>query len=99
MKPGAHVRGHENALKRLLIHAGAFNLGLWMRTLFGIGTPRALQGRLAAFGALLSALPTLMDDAKTATCSKVGTRACCSKTGQCSDRSAITSPQPGAGGG
>ena len=63
----AHVRGHENVLKRLLVHAGAFNLGLWMRTLLGIGTPRALQGRLAAFGALLSALWTLIDDAITAT--------------------------------
>src|SRR5206468_9244675 len=42
----AHVRGHEHVLKRLLVHAGAFNLGLWMRTLFGIGTPRGLQGRL-----------------------------------------------------
>jgi transposase len=52
----AHVRGHENVLKRLLVHAGAFNLGLWMRMLFGIGTPRGLQGRLAAIGALLSTL-------------------------------------------
>src|SRR5206468_9304778 len=42
-----HVRGHENVLKRLLVHAGAFNLGLWMRTLCGVGTPRGLQGRLA----------------------------------------------------
>jgi transposase len=33
----------RNVLKRLLIHASAFNLGLWMRRLFGIGTPRALQ--------------------------------------------------------
>jgi transposase len=40
----AYVRGHENVLKRLLIHASAFNLGLWMRTLFGIGTPRASRG-------------------------------------------------------
>jgi len=29
------VRGHANVLKRLLVHAGAFNLGLLMRTLFG----------------------------------------------------------------
>ncbi len=58
-----HVRGHENVLKRLLIHAGAFNLGLWMRTLFGIGTPRALQGRLAALGAVLGALWSLMYEA------------------------------------
>jgi transposase len=48
------VRGHGNVLKRLLVHAGAFNLGLWMRTLFGIGTPRGLQGRVAAFGGVLS---------------------------------------------
>jgi transposase len=50
-----HVRGHANVLKRLLVHAGAFNLGLWMRTLFGIGTPRALQGRAVALAAVLSA--------------------------------------------
>ena len=48
----AHVRGHENVLKRLLIHASAFNLGLWMRTLFGIGTPR--EGRVLAVRAVLS---------------------------------------------
>jgi transposase len=51
-----HVRGHENVLKRLLMHAGAFNLRLWMRTLIGVGSPRGLQGRLAPFGALLTAL-------------------------------------------
>ncbi len=50
----AHVRGQENVLKRLLVHASTFNLGLWMRILFGIGTPRALQGRLAARCAVLS---------------------------------------------
>jgi hypothetical protein len=49
-----HVRGHGNVLKRLLMHASAFNLGLWMRTLFGIGTPRALQGRLAAFATVFA---------------------------------------------
>lgn len=43
-----HLRGHGNILKRLLVHAAACNLGLWMRTLTGIGTPRGLQGRLAA---------------------------------------------------
>jgi transposase len=40
-----HLRGHDNILKRLLIHAGALNLGLLMRQSFGIGTPRSLQGR------------------------------------------------------
>jgi len=43
-----HLRGHGNILKRLLVHAAGCNLGLWMRTLTGIGTPRGLQGRLAA---------------------------------------------------
>src|SRR2546426_4572745 len=40
-----HLRGHHNILKRLLVHAGAFNLGLLMRKAFGRGTPRGLQGR------------------------------------------------------
>ena len=56
----AHVRGHENVLKRLLLHASGFNLGLWMRKLFGIGTPRTLQGRVAALTAGLSLLWTLI---------------------------------------
>lgn len=44
-----HLRGHDNILKRLLVHSGAFNLGLLMRQAFGVGTPRGLQGRLRAF--------------------------------------------------
>ena len=43
-----HLRGCRNALKRVYIHACAFNLGLLMRTLVGVGTPRSLQGRPAA---------------------------------------------------
>ena len=43
-----HLRGHDNILKRLLLHAGALNLGLLMRQLVGIGTPRSLQGRAVA---------------------------------------------------
>jgi hypothetical protein len=39
-----HLRGRENILKRLVVHSGAANLGLLMRTLFGKGTPRGLQG-------------------------------------------------------
>ena len=42
-----HLRGHDNILKRLLIHGGGFNLGLAMRQYLGIGTPRRLQGRAA----------------------------------------------------
>ena len=32
-----HLRGHENILKRLLIHVGAFNLSLIFRNLLGSG--------------------------------------------------------------
>jgi transposase len=35
-----HLRRHENIIKRLLIHASAFNLGLVMRQACGHGTPR-----------------------------------------------------------
>jgi transposase len=43
-----HLRGHTNILKRVLLQTAALNLGLLMRTLFGVGTPRSLQGRAAA---------------------------------------------------
>ena len=57
-----HLRGHANILKRLLVHIGGFNLGLLMRTLIGVGTPRGLQGRLAALVALIIALWTHVVD-------------------------------------
>ena len=43
-----YLRGHANILKRVLIHAGGLNLGLLMRHLTGVGTPRSLQGRAVA---------------------------------------------------
>jgi transposase len=46
MRP-VHLRGHDNILKRVLLHAGALNLGLLLRTRCGVGTPRALQGRVS----------------------------------------------------
>jgi hypothetical protein len=33
--------------RRVLLHTAALNLGLLMRTLFGVGTPRSLRGRMA----------------------------------------------------
>jgi transposase len=39
-----HLRKHNNILKRLLIHVAGMNLGLLLRTMYGIGTPRGLQG-------------------------------------------------------
>jgi transposase len=38
-----HLRGHENILKRLLIHASGFNFGLLLRGIFGVGTARGFQ--------------------------------------------------------
>jgi transposase len=49
-----HLRGRMNILKRVLIHTAALNLGLLMRTIIGVGTPRSLQGRqLSLSGRLL----------------------------------------------
>ena len=44
-----HLRGHENILKRLLIHVGAFNLSLIFRSLLGSGTPRESRNRQSSF--------------------------------------------------
>lgn len=53
-----HLRGHENILKRLLVHSGALNLGLLMRQALGVGTPRGLQSRFRAVLSLLAAIWT-----------------------------------------
>ena len=57
-----HLRGHANILKRLLVHTGAFNVGLLMRTLIGVGTPRGLQRRVTAVLTLVVALWTRLID-------------------------------------
>ena len=51
-----HLRGHENILKRQLIHVGAFNLSLILRKLMGAGTPREWKNR----GGLLVFLVSLL---------------------------------------
>ena len=58
-----HLRDHTNIRKRLLIHAGGFNLGLLMRQLIGVSTPRGLQGRLRAVLAALLALIFIIREA------------------------------------
>jgi transposase len=61
-----HLRGHRNILKRVLLHAAALNLGLLMRTLVGVGTPRGLQGRIVGCFCRLSSfihLPETLWDA------------------------------------
>jgi transposase len=61
-----HLRGHDNILKRLLIHAGGLNLGLLMRQLFGVGTPRGLQGRALVLFACILSLMRLPERLRTA---------------------------------
>lgn len=55
-----YLRGRENILKRLLIHAAGFNLALVMRRRFAVGTPRGLQGRSALFFLLAKPLHVLL---------------------------------------
>lgn len=59
-----HLRGHENISKRYLVHVAAFNLGLMMRRLIGVGTPkgmvrRALEALRAAWTGLIASWNTL----------------------------------------
>jgi transposase len=70
-----HVRHAVNVAKRVLIQAATANLGLLMRSLTGIGTPRSLQGRLAALLAalcdhLIALLRLLADITGTSAASK-----------------------------
>ncbi len=53
------VRGHENVRKRVLIQAAGCNLGLLLRSLTGVGTPRSLQGR--ALSAICDLIGRLID--------------------------------------
>jgi transposase len=48
-----HLKHRENIAKRLLVHAGGFNLGLVMRQLTGVGKPRRLQGLFTSIIALV----------------------------------------------
>lgn len=51
-----YLRRHDNIAKRMLIHVAGFNLGLFMRSRFGVGKPRCLQGCSAEMRATLVAL-------------------------------------------
>jgi hypothetical protein len=57
-----HLRHHENIAKRLLVHVAGLNLALLMRTRFGVGKPRCLQGRSAALGAAAAVFLRLLRD-------------------------------------
>lgn len=60
LESGGHrrvwLRGKENILKRYLIHVAGFNLGVVMRKLIGVGTPRGLGSLSARLAAGLGAL-------------------------------------------
>jgi transposase len=43
-----HLRGRDNILKRVLIHAAGFNLALIMRKALGTGKPRQMKAGIAA---------------------------------------------------
>ena len=58
-----HLRHHDNIIKRLLIHAGAFNLSLIMRKTVGRGTPRGFQGSANALLLLFQMLIWFLTDA------------------------------------
>ena len=54
-----HLKGRENILKRLLIHAAGFNLALVMRKMFGVGKPRRLQGLVGRIFGLFANIGSL----------------------------------------
>jgi len=57
-----YLRGRWNILKRLVIHACGFNLGLVMRSVLGAGKPRQLQDRArAAVSALIRVVLGALD--------------------------------------
>jgi transposase len=76
-----HLRGHQNILKRLLIHAGGFNLGLLIRSILGVGTPRGLQGRVAAAIKTLLVLPATARARVSAICAGSGDHPQCRSLG------------------
>jgi len=51
-----YVRGTDNVLKRVLVQAAAFNIGLLLRTLSGWGKPRQALGRKNALAVLIFAV-------------------------------------------
>jgi hypothetical protein len=53
------LRGIDKVRKRYLLAAAAHNLGCLMRELFGMGTPRGLQGAAGLLAALVRALRTV----------------------------------------
>jgi transposase len=55
-----HLRGHQNILKRVLVHVAGFNLGLVLRQILGAGTPRGLKRLAALIFSLLIAVWSML---------------------------------------
>ena len=51
-----HLRGRTNISKRYQVHVAAANLGIVLRSLIGLGTPRGFQGRKTLLANVLSFL-------------------------------------------
>src|SRR5262245_27897748 len=77
-----HLRGHPNILKRLIVHAGAFNLGLLMRQVMGRGTPGGLQGRRRPGVVLWRLLASLVAELRAAVTSRIELRQSQPRIGQ-----------------
>jgi transposase len=66
-----YVRGTDNVLKRVLVQAAAFNIGLLLRKLTGWGKPRQAQGRSNRVQALRFAVSALYNLCR-ASCGRFG---------------------------
>src|SRR5262249_11204638 len=60
------LRGLVEVSKRYLLQVAAHNLGMVMRKLFGVGTPRSLQGAVAAVIWAWDAIATLVGQLRRA---------------------------------
>ena len=67
-----YLRGHQNILKQLIVHAGAFNLGLLMRHVIGRWTPRGLQGRRRPYFVVWLTVSTLLAELRASLASCIG---------------------------
>ena len=57
-----YLRGRENILKRLVVHAAAFNLSLVLRTMLEVGKPRQMQGLAARISLLLTTIVAMVGE-------------------------------------
>ena len=66
-----HLRGRENAAKRVLVHAAAFNVGLLMRVRYGLRKPRSCSRAAAVARAWFPALAERVRNVRAAVAAAV----------------------------